>query len=68
MTLSLFMSARMGIYQESLSLEYGKNPREALFYSVIIQSAFLNGNKYLITFIPACFTTAWFLNTWKGHI
>jgi len=33
MTLSLFMSARMGIYQESLSLEYGKNPREALFYS-----------------------------------
>lgn len=33
MTLSLFLSARMGIYQESLALEYGKNPKEALFYS-----------------------------------
>ncbi|XP_022107262.1 UDP-xylose and UDP-N-acetylglucosamine transporter-like isoform X2 [Acanthaster planci] len=33
LTLALFMSARMGIYQETLYQEYGKHPREALFYS-----------------------------------
>ncbi|XP_071960973.1 UDP-xylose and UDP-N-acetylglucosamine transporter-like [Antedon mediterranea] len=33
LTFALFMSARMGIYQEVLYKQYGKHPREALFYS-----------------------------------
>merc|ERR1719186_213990 len=33
LTFALFMSARMGIYQEVLYGEYGKHPKEALFYS-----------------------------------
>lgn len=31
---ALFLSARMGIYQEVLYSKYGKHPREALFFSV----------------------------------
>lgn len=33
LTFALFMSARMGIYQETLYASYGKHPAEALFYS-----------------------------------
>ncbi|XP_071809940.1 UDP-xylose and UDP-N-acetylglucosamine transporter-like [Asterias amurensis] len=33
LTFALFMSARMGIYQEVLYAKFGKHPREALFYS-----------------------------------
>ncbi|XP_038054337.1 UDP-xylose and UDP-N-acetylglucosamine transporter-like [Patiria miniata] len=33
LTFALFMSARMGIFQETLYAKYGKHPREALFYS-----------------------------------
>jgi len=33
LTFALFMSARMGIYQEKLYAEFGKHPNEALFYS-----------------------------------
>ncbi|XP_064113320.1 UDP-xylose and UDP-N-acetylglucosamine transporter-like [Macrobrachium nipponense] len=32
LTFALFMSARMGIFQELLFTKYGKHPREALFY------------------------------------
>lgn len=31
---ALFMSARLGIFQETLYSTYGKHPREAMFYSV----------------------------------
>ncbi|XP_072026024.1 UDP-xylose and UDP-N-acetylglucosamine transporter-like [Amphiura filiformis] len=33
LTFGLFLSARMGIFQEVLYKEFGKHPREALFYS-----------------------------------
>ncbi|KAG8228297.1 hypothetical protein J437_LFUL007015 [Ladona fulva] len=33
LTIALFVSARMGIYQEELYATYGKHPREALFYT-----------------------------------
>lgn len=34
LTVALFISARMGIYQETLFKQYGKVQREALYYSV----------------------------------
>ena len=34
LTFALFVSARMGIYQEVVYGKYGKHPKEALFYSV----------------------------------
>ncbi|XP_033102484.1 UDP-xylose and UDP-N-acetylglucosamine transporter-like [Anneissia japonica] len=39
LTFALFMSARMGIYQEVLYKKHGKHPREALFYSHAIPLA-----------------------------
>ncbi|XP_075930567.1 nucleotide sugar transporter SLC35B4 isoform X2 [Petromyzon marinus] len=33
LTFALFMSARMGIFQEELYARFGKHPREALFYN-----------------------------------
>lgn len=33
LTFALFMSARMGIYQEVVYSKHGKHPREALFYT-----------------------------------
>jgi solute carrier family 35 (UDP-xylose/UDP-N-acetylglucosamine transporter), member B4 len=36
LTVALFVSARMGIYQETLFKKYGKHPHEALFYTHII--------------------------------
>ncbi|XP_046388400.1 UDP-xylose and UDP-N-acetylglucosamine transporter [Ischnura elegans] len=33
LTIALFVSARMGIYQEELYGRYGKHPREALYYT-----------------------------------
>lgn len=34
LTFALLMSARMGIFQETLYKKYGKHPKEALFYNV----------------------------------
>ena len=34
LTFALFMSARMGIYQEQVYSKHGKHPSEALFYNV----------------------------------
>lgn len=33
LTVSLFLSAQMGIYQEMLAKKFGKHPRESLFYA-----------------------------------
>ncbi|XP_041058433.1 UDP-xylose and UDP-N-acetylglucosamine transporter isoform X3 [Carcharodon carcharias] len=33
LTFALFMSARMGLFQETLYKRYGKHPKEALFYN-----------------------------------
>jgi len=33
LTFALFMSARMGLHQEVMHAKYGKNPREALFFT-----------------------------------
>jgi len=35
LTFALFMSAQMGIYQETVYVKYGKHPSEALFYNVM---------------------------------
>lgn len=37
LTIALFISARMGIYQETLYKKHGKHPQEALFYTVSIE-------------------------------
>ncbi|XP_063697128.1 UDP-xylose and UDP-N-acetylglucosamine transporter [Culicoides brevitarsis] len=36
LTVALFLSARMGIYQETLYKRYGKHPDEALFYTHLL--------------------------------
>lgn len=36
LTIALFVSARMGIYQEELYKTYGKHPREALYYTHLL--------------------------------
>ncbi|KAK7861808.1 hypothetical protein R5R35_000575 [Gryllus longicercus] len=36
LTVALFVSARMGIYQETLYGRYGKHPKEALFYTHLL--------------------------------
>lgn len=36
LTIALFISARMGIYQETLYKKHGKHPQEALFYTHLI--------------------------------
>uniref|UniRef100_A0A023EP14 Putative udp-n-acetylglucosamine transporter n=1 Tax=Aedes albopictus TaxID=7160 RepID=A0A023EP14_AEDAL len=40
LTLALFVSARMGIYQEVLYKRYGKHPKEALFYTHLLPLPF----------------------------
>ena len=42
LTFALFMSARMGIYQEQVYGKYGKHPGEALFYNVSIISYYFS--------------------------
>jgi hypothetical protein len=42
LTFALLMSARMGIFQETLYRQFGKHSKEALFYNV---SNFLNSGK-----------------------
>ncbi|XP_055529695.1 UDP-xylose and UDP-N-acetylglucosamine transporter [Wyeomyia smithii] len=47
LTLALFVSARMGLYQEVLYKRYGKHPKEALFYTHLLPLPFfllLTGN------------------------
>ncbi|XP_058827288.1 UDP-xylose and UDP-N-acetylglucosamine transporter [Topomyia yanbarensis] len=47
LTLALFISARMGLYQEVLYKRYGKHPKEALFYTHLLPLPFfliLTGN------------------------
>ncbi|KDR17872.1 UDP-xylose and UDP-N-acetylglucosamine transporter [Zootermopsis nevadensis] len=36
LTVALFVSARMGIYQEELYKRYGKHPRESLYYTHLL--------------------------------
>lgn len=40
LTIALFVSARMGIYQEVLHKQYGKNAREALYYTHLLPLPF----------------------------
>ncbi|XP_066593989.1 UDP-xylose and UDP-N-acetylglucosamine transporter-like [Prorops nasuta] len=40
LTIALFVSARMGIYQETLHSRYGKNAREALYYTHLLPLPF----------------------------
>lgn len=41
LTSALFLSAFLGIYQESMYAKYGKHPQEALYYSVSCQCEFV---------------------------
>ncbi|XP_011310006.1 UDP-xylose and UDP-N-acetylglucosamine transporter [Fopius arisanus] len=40
LTVALFISARMGLYQEVLYLKYGKHPKEALYYTHLLPLPF----------------------------
>ncbi|XP_012273366.1 UDP-xylose and UDP-N-acetylglucosamine transporter isoform X2 [Orussus abietinus] len=40
LVVALFISARMGIYQETLHQRYGKHPREALYYTHLLPMPF----------------------------
>jgi UDP-xylose/UDP-N-acetylglucosamine transporter B4 len=40
LTVTLFLSALMGIVQESLCREYGKHPHEAMYYNVYNPTVF----------------------------
>ncbi|KAJ8674073.1 hypothetical protein QAD02_005335 [Eretmocerus hayati] len=40
LTVALFISARMGIYQETLFSRHGKDPREALYYTHLLPLPF----------------------------
>uniref|UniRef100_U5EU57 Putative udp-n-acetylglucosamine transporter n=1 Tax=Corethrella appendiculata TaxID=1370023 RepID=U5EU57_9DIPT len=40
LTLALFVSARMGLYQEVLYKRYGKHPKEALYYAHLLPLPF----------------------------
>ena len=58
LTFALFMSARMGIYQEVMYAKYGKHPKEALYYShclplagfVLLYSGMLYIKNHLLNF------------------
>lgn len=41
LTFALLMSARMGIFQETLYKKYGKHSKEALFYNVRLLTSFV---------------------------
>ncbi|XP_063977508.1 UDP-xylose and UDP-N-acetylglucosamine transporter [Diachasmimorpha longicaudata] len=40
LTVALFISARMGLYQEVLYVKYGKHPKEALYYTHLLPLPF----------------------------
>ncbi|XP_015120232.1 UDP-xylose and UDP-N-acetylglucosamine transporter [Diachasma alloeum] len=40
LTVALFISARMGLYQEVLYVRYGKHPKEALYYTHLLPLPF----------------------------
>ena len=53
LTFALFLSARMGIYQEVIYAKHGKHPKEALFYSVIKFKSSINYLQlFLISALP----------------
>lgn len=58
LTSALLLSARMGIYQESIGKRYGKHPEEAMYYSVRI--IILLNDFFLILYFTAFIVTARF--------
>jgi len=40
LVVSLFMTARMGLYQETVYRQYGKHPKESLFFNVSMRHCF----------------------------
>lgn len=78
--ISLFVSARTGIYQESLSLKYGKHSNEALFYNhalplpmfVLLSPSILNSLKVFnaserVSVIYFSDFVSWMSNTFSSH-
>lgn len=59
LTVALFVSARMGIYQEVLYKTHGKHPQEALYYTVCaLKYLSLKSGKISI-FYTASSSTPW---------
>ena len=77
LTFALFMSARMGIYQEVIYSKYGKHAKEALYYShclplvgfiilykgILILLNFFNISNYKLLISNTILTTHNFLNS-----
>lgn len=61
LTLALFISARMGIYQEVLYKRFGKHPREALYVTVSrLLNSFAIFESISISLIRFCFPMEYF--------
>ena len=59
LTFALFLSARMGIYQEEIYAKHGKHPMEALYYSVRNTKLYLyNLYHYIVHILLALFAFA----------
>uniref|UniRef100_A0AAR2JFL0 Solute carrier family 35 member B4 n=1 Tax=Pygocentrus nattereri TaxID=42514 RepID=A0AAR2JFL0_PYGNA len=50
LTFALLMSARMGIFQETLYKQYGKHSKEALFYNVSSVPFYVLAHKLIVRF------------------
>lgn len=76
LTFALLMSARMGIFQETLYKQFGKHSKEALFYNVsrrVFSVAFTGQIEALVNivsllFSPARVTTPWFSPSCPKHL
>ena len=65
---AMVMSARLGIFQETLYATYGKHPREAMFYSVRLLK-FMQLLKITFEFFfLACFASARIFATCTGPV
>ena len=60
---AMLMSARLGIFQETLYKAYGKHPREAMFYSVRPSLQLLKINLKFFHFL-ACSASTRIFATW----
>lgn len=64
LTFALLMSARMGIFQETLYKEYGKHSKEALFYNVSRLLSLCRGHTQSQTSLGGAETPVWAQSTW----
>jgi solute carrier family 35 (UDP-xylose/UDP-N-acetylglucosamine transporter), member B4 len=69
LTFALFLSARMGLYQEEIYAKFGKHPKEALYFSVRIEAEARKGPMVTIapTWTPLKGPTSKTLPTFFQH-